>query len=92
MSVSELLADIARNEEALPADLADMRAEGWGLGRPRPLQKMHAGSPSLSARAWAFPSRRSKPGRRAGARRTSCRRQSRENCEADSLGDGGTRS
>jgi hypothetical protein len=30
ISVSELLADIARNEESLPADLADMRAEGRG--------------------------------------------------------------
>ena len=30
ISISELLADIARNEEALPADLADMRAEGVG--------------------------------------------------------------
>jgi hypothetical protein len=30
ISLSELLADIARNGETLPADLADMRAEGLG--------------------------------------------------------------
>jgi hypothetical protein len=30
ISISELLADIARNEGALPAGLADMRAEGLG--------------------------------------------------------------
>src|SRR6266446_845462 len=30
MTVSELLADIACNEEALPADLAEMRAKGEG--------------------------------------------------------------
>src|ERR1700687_105908 len=30
ISISELLADIARNEAALPADLAGMRAQGRG--------------------------------------------------------------
>src|ERR1700674_1186276 len=30
ISISELLADIACNEEVLPADLADMRAKGLG--------------------------------------------------------------
>jgi hypothetical protein len=30
MNVSELLADIASNEEALPAEFADMRAKGEG--------------------------------------------------------------
>jgi hypothetical protein len=30
MSVSDLLADIASNENALPADLAQMRAKGEG--------------------------------------------------------------
>ena len=30
MSVSDFLADLACNEEALPADLADMRSKGEG--------------------------------------------------------------
>jgi hypothetical protein len=39
MSVSDLLADIACNEEALPAELADMRAKGEGPWSPESLEE-----------------------------------------------------
>ena len=37
MSVAEFLADIASNEEVLPADLADLRARGDGPWSPEAL-------------------------------------------------------
>ena len=39
MSVSDFLADLACNEEALPADLADMRAKGEGPWSPETLEE-----------------------------------------------------
>jgi hypothetical protein len=39
MSVSDFLADIACNEEALPAELADMRAKGEGPWSPESLEE-----------------------------------------------------
>jgi len=39
MSVSELLADIAANEEALPAEFAEMRAKGEGPWSPEALEE-----------------------------------------------------
>jgi len=39
MSVSELLADIACNNEVLPADLADMRSKGEGPWSPEALEE-----------------------------------------------------
>jgi hypothetical protein len=39
ISVSELLADIACNEPALPADLAQMRAKGHGPWSPELLEE-----------------------------------------------------
>jgi hypothetical protein len=39
MSVSELLADIACNQEVLPADLAEMRAKGEGPWSPETLEE-----------------------------------------------------
>ena len=39
MSVSELLADIACNQEALPADLAEMRAKAEGPWSPETLEE-----------------------------------------------------
>jgi hypothetical protein len=39
MSVSDLLADIACNEEALPADLAEMRAKAEGPWSPESLEE-----------------------------------------------------
>lgn len=39
VSVAELLADLAGNEEGLPADLADMRAKGEGPWSPEALQE-----------------------------------------------------
>lgn len=38
MSVSELLADIACNDEILPADLAEMRSNGEGPWSPEALE------------------------------------------------------
>ena len=39
MSVAELLADIACNDEVLPANLAEMRAKGEGPWSPRALEE-----------------------------------------------------
>jgi len=39
ISVPELLADIASNEEVLPPDLAEMRAKGEGPWSPEALQE-----------------------------------------------------
>ena len=39
MSVAEFLADIACNEEALPADLAQMRVNGEGPWSPQALEE-----------------------------------------------------
>jgi hypothetical protein len=39
MSVAEFLADIACNEEALPADLAQMRIKGEGPWSPKALEE-----------------------------------------------------
>lgn len=39
MNVSELLADIAANEEALPAEFADMRTKGEGPWSPEVLEE-----------------------------------------------------
>jgi hypothetical protein len=39
MDVSELLADIACNEEALPTEFADMRARGEGPWSPEALEE-----------------------------------------------------
>jgi hypothetical protein len=86
ISISELLADIARNEETLPADLADMRAVGLGPWSAETLEEdARRSSRSSNARAWASRWTRLKAGWRVGASRTSFRRQSREGCEADRL-------
>jgi hypothetical protein len=39
MSVAELLADIACNDEVLPADLAELRAKGDGPWSPQALEE-----------------------------------------------------
>jgi hypothetical protein len=62
MSVAELLADLACNEEALPADLARMRARGEGPWSPRTLEddarrlaefeRAREGVPWSEVRAW----------------------------------------
>ena len=51
ISISELLADIARNEEALPADLAGMRAEGLGPWSAEALEEDADVLPHRSGRA-----------------------------------------
>src|SRR5262249_27480004 len=62
MSVAEFLADLACNEEALPADLARMRAEGDGPWSPAVLEddarrlaefeRTREGLPWPEVRAW----------------------------------------
>ena len=58
MSVAELLADITCNDEALPADLAEMRAKGRDLGRPKPWKKMPSVSLNSSARVLVSPGKK----------------------------------
>jgi hypothetical protein len=62
MSVAEFLADLACNEEALPADLARMRANGEGPWSPQTLEedarrlaefeRSREGVPWAEVRAW----------------------------------------
>ena len=62
MSVAELLADVACNEEALPAEFADMRARGEGPWSPEALeederrlaefQRTRLGVPWEEVKAW----------------------------------------
>ena len=62
MSVAEFLADIACNEEALPADLARMRVDGEGPWSPEALaddsrrlaefERTRTGVPWRDIRAW----------------------------------------
>jgi hypothetical protein len=62
MTVSELLADIASNQEALPADLAQMRARGEGAWSPnvleedarrlREFERLRSGVPWEDVKAW----------------------------------------
>jgi predicted transcriptional regulator len=62
MSVADLLADIACNEEALPADLADLRAKGEGpwsaevleedARRLREFERTRMGVPWEDVKAW----------------------------------------
>lgn len=82
LSVRELLADLACNDEALPADLAAMRTNGEGPWSPGS-RKTLAALRNSNTRGWASRGTRSRPGWRVGACRTSCRRLSRASCEAD---------
>lgn len=62
INVSELIADMACNEEGLPADLADMRAKGegpWSAGalkedarRLAEFERTRAGVPWDEVKAW----------------------------------------
>ncbi len=62
MTVSELLADIACNEEVLPADLAEMRAKGEGpwsaealeedARRPAEFERTRMGVPWDDVKTW----------------------------------------
>jgi predicted transcriptional regulator len=62
LSISELLADIACNQEALPANLAEMRVKGEGpwssealeedAGRLAEFQRARMGAPWDEVKAW----------------------------------------
>ncbi len=68
MTVSELLADIACNQEALPADLAEMRNKGEGPCRQRLWREARDDWLSSSAHAKECLGRRSKTGCGVGVR------------------------
>jgi hypothetical protein len=88
MSVSALLAEIAGREGMLPPDLANMRAKGTGPWSADALEQDARRLASSSAPESACLGTRSRPGWKAGARRTSFRGLGPVDYEADCLGGG----
>jgi hypothetical protein len=82
MSVAELLADIACNDEVLPADLGEMRARGEGPWLPEVLEEDARRLAEFERIRLGCPGRRSRPGWRAGALEASFQRLSRASCES----------
>jgi hypothetical protein len=91
ITVSELLADIACNQEALPADLAEMRNEGEGpwssealeedARRLAEFERTREGVPWEEVKNWLW----------SWVRRTSFLRLSPASYEADRLAGGNSR-
>jgi hypothetical protein len=81
MSVADLLADLASDDNLLPPWLESIREKGEGPWAPDVLAEDRRRLAEFNRTRMACRGTRSRRGWKAGARRTNCLRPSRVNCE-----------